>query len=89
MLHSQVRPLAGLCNHLWLRGAANCVSWQGGTIRWILQLGRVVGWGSTIASGLAGPQAVFPNWMVLLAGLHIQVGCEQAFLVGQGPVCVL
>lgn len=29
MLCGQVRPLAGLCNHLWAGGVTGCVPWQG------------------------------------------------------------
>lgn len=70
----------GLCNHLWLGEAGSNLA------GWYHQLdyavGQGCGLGSTIAPGLAGHRAALLNWIVLLDGLHVQVGCGQTLLVG-------
>lgn len=42
-LHSQVEPLTGLCNNLWLGGIAGCIPWQGGAAGWTPGLGKATG----------------------------------------------
>lgn len=73
VLSGQMEPLAGLCNHLWLGKIPRCVPWQSGVTGWSPQLGRAMG--KTPQSFLFGwGIRLCPNWMVLLAGLCVQVG---------------
>lgn len=43
LLCSQVGPLAGLCNHLWLGGASVCATRQDGATGWSLCSGGAAG----------------------------------------------
>ena len=53
VLHSQVGPLARLCNHLWLGQFSGCVPSQDGVTGWTPRLSKAVG---------RAPQSLLVRW---------------------------